>query len=525
MRARTTTGTFARRLIGAALAVLAAACACADSPADGAASQSSRRAFPPPRPGWVRTASVHDPSIFKDRDGTYYIVGTHLASARSDNLISWRQTDTLRKAIDAPTAEQIRAYNADATVKSWFDYLWAPDIIYNRKMRKYCLYLSANGDHWQSNIVLLTGDRVTGPFTYAGTVVYGGFTPANWQETDVARVLHVTELPERYVRFGVANRQWGPMFPNCIDPCVFEDADGKLWMSYGSWSGGIFLLALDPRTGLRDAKTTYPTNLHSDAYFGKKIAGGAYVSGEGSYILRFGGYYWLFISYGGLTARGGYNIRVFRSTRPDGPYEDRLGHTPFYDTYRLNFNDGVGVRLFGAYRWRPEDEGMVAQGHNSALVDDDGRAYIVYHTRTTAGHEGHYLRVHQLFLNRDGWLVAAPYRMRGERLARRGLPKKEIVGDYDVILHRLDVDYAHLGTAEPARLTLHADRTVTGARRGRWEAESGTPYFTITLDGPDADVYRGVALTMAIDGTNDKTTVFTALGDRTQLTLWGSRRP
>ncbi len=282
--------------------------------------------------------------------------------------------------------------------------------------------------------------------------------------------------------------------------------------------------SLDPRTGLRDAKTTYPTNLHSDAYFGRKIAGGAYVSGEGSYILRFGGYYWLFISYGGLTARGGYNIRVFRSTRPEGPYEDRLGHTPFYDTYRLNFNDGVGVRLFGAYRWRPEGEGMVAQGHNSALVDDDGRAYIVYHTRTTAGHEGHYLRVHQLFLNRDGWLVAAPYRMRGERLARRGLPKKEIVGDYDVILHRLDVDYAHLGTAEPARLTLHADRTVTGARRGRWEAESGTPYITLTLDGPDADVYRGVALTMAIDGTNDKTTVFTALGDRTQLTLWGSRR-
>ena len=94
--------------------------------------------------------------------------------------------------------------------------------------------------------MLLTGDRVEGPFTYAGTVVYGGFTPANWQETDVARVLHVTELPERYVRFGVANRQWGPMFPNCIDPCVFEDADGKLWMSYGSWSGGIFLLALEP---------------------------------------------------------------------------------------------------------------------------------------------------------------------------------------------------------------------------------------------------------------------------------------
>jgi hypothetical protein len=28
---------------------------------------------------------------------------------------------------------------------------------------------------------------------------------------------------------------------------------------------------------------------------------------------------------------------------------------------------------------------------------------------------------------------------------------------------------------------------------------------------------------MAVDGTNDKTPAFTAIGDRTQLTLWGSR--
>ena len=31
-------------------------------------------------------------------------------------------------------------------------------------------------------------------------------------------------------------------YPNAIDPTVFYDADGKMWMVYGSWSGGIFLL-------------------------------------------------------------------------------------------------------------------------------------------------------------------------------------------------------------------------------------------------------------------------------------------
>ena len=488
-----------------------------------AAAPSARNAAFRPRPGWVRTACVHDPSVFKDRDGSYLIVGTHLASARSDNLISWRQTDTLRKAVSPETAAKIRAWNKDEKAGQWFDYLWAPDIIYNKRMRKYCVYLSANGDDWKSNIVLLAGDRAEGPFSYAGSVVYGGFSEADWRETDVAEVLGVKSLPERYTTFGVQDRKWGPVFPNCIDPCVFYDESGRLWMSYGSWSGGIFLLALDERTGLRDMKVKYASNAHSDPYFGKKIAGGSYASGEGSYIQRIGEWYWLFLSYGALEAKGGYNVRVFRSKRPDGPYHDKNGNTPFYDKYRHNFNDHVGVRLFGAYKWRERDSGMVAQGHNSAIVDDDGRAYIVYHTRTDEGHEGHYIRIHQLFLNKDGWLMAAPYRTRGEKLDKKGLPKKSIAGEWDLILHRLEVDYAHLGGARPERVVFKADGTIAGARTGKWDLEKGTPYMNITIDGED--VFRGVALVMAIDGTNDKTAAFTAIGDDSQLALWGSRIP
>ena len=503
--------------IAAAVAFTASAC----FGGDGRGDFFGRGGKPPP--GWVRTASVHDPSIFRDRDGKYYIVGTHLASAESSNLISWRQTDSLRRGIDAATADKIRAWNRDDAVGKWFDYLWAPDIVYNRKMRKYCLYLSANGDDWQSNIVMLAADKPTGPFEFCGSVVYGGFSADNWQQTDVPRVLRTVSLPERYVDFGVANRKWGLKFPNCIDPCVFYDDDGRLWMSYGSWSGGIFLLALDEKTGLRDEKVRYATNEHSDAYFGRKIAGGHYVSGEGSYICKIGQFYWLFVSYGKLDAKGGYNVRVFRSARPTGPYLDRRGNNALYDTYRLNFNDGVGVRLFGAYSWKVGAEGMVAQGHNSAIVDKDGRAFIVYHTRTTAGHEGHYIRIHQLFLNKDGWLLAAPYRFRGERLEPKGLRRDAIIGDYDIIIHRLDVDYAHLGVATPQRITLRADRTIVGAFTGRWEAEHNSPYVNLVLDGPDADTYRGIALIQAIDSTNAKTTVITALGDRTQLSLWASR--
>lgn len=39
------------------------------------------------------------------------------------------------------------------------------------------------------------------------------------------------------------------MYTNAIDPTLFYDKDGKLWMTYGSWSGGIFVLEVDPATG------------------------------------------------------------------------------------------------------------------------------------------------------------------------------------------------------------------------------------------------------------------------------------
>ncbi|MCR5674742.1 MAG: family 43 glycosylhydrolase, partial [Lachnospiraceae bacterium] len=180
-----------------------------------------------------KKVTVHDPTIFTDSDGKYYLIGTHLTSARSDDLFDWEQTDqTFREAIDSETMKQIRAWNDDFKAGSPVGYLWAPDMIYNTSMEKYCIYLSANGDHWQSNIVLLTGDSPEGPFSYAGSVVYGGFTEENWRNTDVAEMLKLDrtqdELPKRYILNGVANDHWGDKFPNCIDPCVFYDAEGKL---------------------------------------------------------------------------------------------------------------------------------------------------------------------------------------------------------------------------------------------------------------------------------------------------------
>ena len=131
---------------------------------------------------------------------------------------------------------------------------------------------------------------------------------------------------------------------SCIDPAVLYDEAGDLWMFYGSWSGGIFLLKLDNETGLRDTSRTYGsggqpiydtderTALREDPYLGIHVAGGWYVSGEGPYVEYIDGYYYLFLSYGVLLRPdGGYNMRVFRAKDITGDYVDPDGTWAVYE--------------------------------------------------------------------------------------------------------------------------------------------------------------------------------------------------
>lgn len=466
-----------------------------------------------------KAITCHDPSVFRDIDGTYYLLGTHITGGYSSDLRNWTSADSeIRAAFSKETRDKIREWNKDSG--DWYGYLWAPDIVYNPVLGKYCYYLSANGDDWKSNIVMLTSDSVMGPYEYAGSVVYGGFTQADFKETDLDETLGCEELPKRYITNGIENRKWGDKWPNCIDPCVFYDAEGNLWMSYGSWSGGIFMLELDEATGLRDYSVKYAENEYSDPYFGTKIAGGWYVSGEGSYIQKIGKYYWLFMSYGNLEARGGYNIRVFRSERPNGGYEDMLGNSALYDKYVFNYNESRGVRLFGGYKWRTMSGGQVAQGHNSAFVDEDGKAYIVYHSRTTDGSEGHTVKVHQLFLNEEDWLVAAPYYTNGETPDAADADPEDVEGEYEIIIHNLDIDYKNLGLSQVHFINLNTDGTITGEYAGQWETVPGTSYIRLNFNG---DVYSGVVLKERIENTLIETEVFTAVGQNTQITVWGSK--
>ena len=470
-----------------------------------------------------KTVSCHDPSIVvgTDKEGKkcYYIFGSHLSWAKSYDLENWVSfTNNINAHYQSIFAEPKKWSAHGSSNYPLTGYMWAPDVIYNTTMNKWCMYMSIDGDNWYSSIVLLTADEVEGDWEYQGIVVYSGFRTADYyDETDVAKATGETTIASRYT-----DKKWGDYYPNNIDACTFYDDDGNLYMSYGSWSGGIFLLELDEETGLRDYSVTYENSIHSDPYFGKKIAGGKYVSGEGSYIQKIGDYYYLFMSYGNLEAKGGYNVRVFRSERPDGDYVDALGNDPYYDTYVFNYNLPIGERLFGGYKWRSQSVAQVAQGHNSAFVDDDGRAYMVFHTRTSDGSEGHFVKVHQLFVNKNGYLVAAPYRTSGEKLDATMNRVEEVAGDYDLIIHNLDIDYASYEVNTPVSITLNEDGTISGEYEGTWSIEDGTSYITLEFN---SDVYEGVVLKQCIEDTTVETVVFTAVGDSTQITIWGSRIP
>lgn len=504
------------------------------------------------------SVSVHDPSIVVgyEKDGTisgietegskkvYFIFGTHRGFAKSYDLKNWT---TFKNNISSDfhnlfAVEEAWAKMGDASYDLPGN-LWAPDVIWNKDMGKWCMYMSINGKSWNSSIALLTSDTLDGDWTYVDTIIYSGFTNKDYNHdytlTDYQKVTGDTELPERYISspytpaVGTSSSTWNTDYgAHAIDPCVLYDDDGNLWMTYGSWSGGIFMIGLDEATGLRDYNQKYETvENQSDVYMGIQLGGGKSVSGEASYIQKIGDYYYMFITYGGLTSTGGYNVRCFRSDKITGPYVDAIGNPAIATSGGNNIQGKVGQRMMAYYQWSWTSYGQVAQGHNSAFVDSDGKAYIVYHTRATNHGEEHKVRVHQLYQNENGWLVEAPFSYTGETIREDGYTSDEIAGTYEVIFHQA-TSYTSKEANIGVDITLNADGTVScdskKSLKGTWKETDGSYYMTITLGDT---TYHGVFTTGVVEGSVDKdeTICFTAVADEKAGTdndgicIWGAK--
>lgn len=518
-----------------------------------AASAGSLPAKKPGKPPAFTNVSVHDPSIVKD-GGTYYVFGSHIEAAKSADLLNWATFtngyETPGNALYGDLSENLAGSFAwagenDSDSKGGFA-VWAPGIIRNEHFVNedgttgaYMMYYSASSTYIRSAIGLAVSKNIEGPYKYVDTVVYSGFTKdeaydadskvnKKWTNTNIGRLIEDGDLA------GV-NTSWfktdgsynNALYPNAIDAAPFFDRDGKLWMAYGSWSGGIFLLELDPATG----RPVYPGKDGTtadgrivDRYFGTKIAGGHTKSGEGPYIVydREAGYYYLNVSYGWLGANGGYNIRQFRASRPDGPYVDAAGQNAVLPPNTEN--SAYGIKMMGNFLFPREigesgtgiGYGYASPGHNSVLYDErTGKYFLVFHTRFPQKGELHELRVHQMFLNRDGWFVVAPERYAGENL--QTVKASQVAGDYKFVNHGL----AYSGDiVKSVNIRLNKDNTISGDVTGKWQL-SGKYEATLDLGG---QVFRGVFVRGWDADLGGETLTFTAISGKGE-SVWGIRQP
>ncbi len=490
--------------------------------------------------------AVHDPSIIKDGN-SYYVFGSHIEAAKSLDLQNWTKFTnsytTPNNVIFGDLSKNLAGSFAwagenDSDSKGGYS-VWAPNVIWNKDyvnkdgtIGAYMMYYCTSSTYKRSDIGYAVSKNIEGPYTYSDTILYSGFTKGdsydvgssintNYLNTNIKKLIDDGTLKGANLQWFTNTGDYNTTYaPNAIDPELFYDKDGTLWMNYGSWSGGIYMLKVDKKTGTpiypgqdKNSNTSNPT----DGYFGTRISGGYTKSGEGSEIVydKSTGYYYLYVSYAGLAADGGYNIRMFRSKNADGPYLDAGGNNAALPGNVDN--SYCGVKLIGNYKFDSLDVGYKSAGHNSSFIDSDGQMYLVYHTRFNNGTENHEVRVHQMFINEEGWPVVSPYEYSGDKISKDGYSKKDVSGYYQFINHGNTNSSQMLDTLT---VKLNEDNTVTGDVTGTWNMKDGSYFMNVTIDGT---VYKGVFSKEQDEAKQgSKVMTFTAIG-RNNECIWGSK--
>ncbi|MGN0584478.1 MAG: RICIN domain-containing protein [Ruminococcus sp.] len=493
----------------------------------------------------ISRVSVHDPSIIKDPvSNQYYVFGSHIDAAKSSDLQNWR---TFTNGYTTPN--NVEFGDLSENLKKAFDWcgedledckggfsVWAPDVIWNPEYINtdgskgaYVMYFCTSSTYIRSVICYAVSKNIEGPYQFVDTLIYTGFTANDqyvssdtknvnkkYTSTNIDELIASGEVTYNSDWF-IGNNYNNNAFPNAIDPTIYYDTDGKMYMVYGSWSGGIFTLEIDPKTGkcIHPKTGTTSDGRMVDSYFGTKLIGGYHKSGEGPFIEynEDTGYYYLWVTFGGLFSEGGYNMRVYRSRNPLGPFEDPTGNNGIMNA---NSNlDSCGLKVMGNYKFTTNNTAYMACGHNSVLKDDDGNWYLFYHARFNDGTEFHQVRVHSMQFNSEGWPVTAPNEYQGDAIHKYGYDESDIAGTYEFINHGNDTGSKIYNSSE---ITLTSDGKISGAVSGTWSESSGSNDAVFTIGGQK---YCGKFLA-AKDEKGKMVMSFTAVGSNNQ-TIWGNK--
>jgi arabinan endo-1,5-alpha-L-arabinosidase len=264
-----------------------------------------------------RGIRVHDPSTIVKCDNEYWVfyTGRGVPSYHSRDLMTWQSGPQVFTNAPAWTEEAVPAHRGLG--------YWAPDVM--RVGDRYLLYYSISTFGKRDSAIGLATNPTLDPTDPA----FG------WK--DQGEVIRSTSTNNF----------------NTIDPAIFHDTNGSLWLSFGSYWSGIKLIQLDSKTGKRIATDSPIHSLaHSDSI-------------EASYLYQHGGYYYLFLNWGACCrgTNSTYEIRVGRSKEITGPYLDQSG---------VDMRNGGGTLFLGT------QQEFIGPGH-AGIYSENGTNWFSCH--------------------------------------------------------------------------------------------------------------------------------------------------
>lgn len=418
---------------------------------------------------------VHDPTIVRDDDGTYWLFSTDarfdgpvrggVQVRRSADLVTWEFHGWAFDAVPAPAAQWSGAHG-----------LWAPDVVRVSTARgvEWRMYYSAStfGSR-RSAIGLATAPHPSGPWADRGVVI--------------ASSHH--EAPT------------GLGHPNAIDANLVSEPDGRQWLVYGSFFGGIHVLPVDPSTGLVPGAPAHGA-LHASpgTLLARRPASADNGAIEGAFVLpRPGGGWALIVSYDSLA--GSYHVRTAVGDSVTGPFRDRTGRPMVDDPSDVDADPwAVGVPILAGYRLAG-GPGVLAPGHASVLTEP-GHQLLVHHVRDADAPTEHRLQVRRLVWTHDGWPLVSPQTWAGagrEDDDEAGWPDDPAVleGTWESLTPGTNPTGVQDGVVGP--LERCGDVRALGHGRFAWTAPDGAAVSAVVHPGWDGVRGRATLCLSALD--------------------------
>jgi len=298
---------------------------------------------------------------------------------------------------------------------------------------------------------------------------------------------------------------------NAIDPTVVITPGGEHWMYYGSAWDGIYVLKLNPTTGLAQNSGDKGTRIAQRGFTGPTVNGNI----EGAEIIYNAeqSKYYLFIAYDWLETK--YNVRVARSSSPQGPFLDYNGND-------VNNVADDGPMILAPYQFQGHG-GWQGTAH-CAVFADNGQYYMAHQGRPGIDKYFMVMHVRKIFWMENGWPVVSPERY--ANVPQTAVASADLAGNWEQIVlgYQVVPGYANEQTSPnfqvATNLTLNADGKINGAAANTWTYTA--PWLTLNWNsGAFVDKLH---VSRERDWENKDTTIVITGLNQFGTAIWGKKK-